>query len=145
MVTFYKGILNKTYLYILINGLVWREVCSVGDNGVLLNFNPCFKVIEGRNLLFSFKSATSMWIFSSHSCVPSMRHPYPSPSNTHSICAAPCHCKRQKQKRNMLSVCVVVLCWVSVFWEYLYSACLLTFSRSFFWLVFEFDYLGFWK
>ena len=30
MVTFYKGILNKTYIYILINSLVWREICSVG-------------------------------------------------------------------------------------------------------------------
>lgn len=28
MVTFYKGILNKTYLYILINSLVWWEICS---------------------------------------------------------------------------------------------------------------------
>lgn len=31
MVTFYKGILNKTYLYILINSLVWREICYVSD------------------------------------------------------------------------------------------------------------------
>lgn len=35
MVTFYKGILNKTYLYILINNLVWREICSVSDNYIL--------------------------------------------------------------------------------------------------------------
>lgn len=28
---FYKGILNKTYLYILINSLVWREICSFSE------------------------------------------------------------------------------------------------------------------
>ena len=46
MVTFYKGILNKTYLYILINSLVWREICSVSDNDIFsfVEHFPCFRV-----------------------------------------------------------------------------------------------------
>lgn len=35
MVTFYKGILNKTYLYILINSLVWRELCYFSSNEIV--------------------------------------------------------------------------------------------------------------
>lgn len=46
MVTFYKGILNKTYLYILINGLVWREICSFSGNETLRFYRTlfCFKL-----------------------------------------------------------------------------------------------------
>lgn len=40
MVTFYKGILNKTYLYILINSLVWRELCSFSGNEVSICTRP---------------------------------------------------------------------------------------------------------
>lgn len=45
MVTFYKGILNKTYLYILINGLVWREICSFSGNETFYRTLFCFKLM----------------------------------------------------------------------------------------------------
>lgn len=51
MVTFYKGILNKTYLYILINSLVWREICSVGDDDIFsfVGYFPCFNIFKTLN------------------------------------------------------------------------------------------------
>lgn len=56
MVTFYKGILNKTYLYILINSLVWWEICSF----LTISFP----------LIFTLKSAFVWNISTAVSCLP---------------------------------------------------------------------------
>lgn len=75
MVNFYKGILNKTYIYILINSVVWREICSVDDN-FLVRLRTDYFYFS----LFPLKTNTSLWLISSHNSVLCMRfHPYSLP------------------------------------------------------------------
>ena len=61
MVTFYKGILNKTYIYILINSLVWREICSVGYLASLSFF-------KNHILRFLLSFPAALWTASCQAC-----------------------------------------------------------------------------
>lgn len=110
MVTFYKGILNKTYLYILINSLVWHQLCSIRDN---CSFHFCWTPSLSRSwrqtVTYKFNQTPVMNHFKPQLWSKHAVSFFPPPFPSHpSICADLCHCERGSECVFVFSVCIQI-------------------------------------
>lgn len=125
---FTKIILNKTYLYILINSLVWREICSLSYMTFYIVVWQLWLLTQFLNALIIFcpQTVSVTWIILSHSCVPSMLFLSPSDSwNPSHICICPTLCFAIDC---VSCVCGGLLCTVWVLWVLCLPACHLLFD-----------------
>lgn len=125
MVTFYKGILNKTHLYILISSLVWQEICSV-SNDDSFSFVEYFLISESQ-LWSDFPLRLKLICFSKLPCL-CLVHFVPQLCPKNALSSFSPSLVRPPKK---VHVCVWWCCVEYVHSEYLDSACLLIFFFSF--------------